>query len=97
MEERKCLAVWRIGESGALERFRDFENQVRLIAKLVHPYLVRIRGFYWGVEEKLVVYDFVPNGNLANARYSKSFHSYFIVSRLMMRSVVLCLVFKVVQ
>ncbi|KAL0377670.1 UNVERIFIED_CONTAM: putative LRR receptor-like serine/threonine-protein kinase [Sesamum radiatum] len=55
-----------------VERFRDFENQVRVIAKLVHPNLVRIRGFYWGTDEKLIIYDFVPNGSLANARYRKA-------------------------
>ncbi|KAK1363783.1 putative LRR receptor-like serine/threonine-protein kinase [Heracleum sosnowskyi] len=70
LEDGTALAVRRIGESG-LERFRDFENQVRVIAKLVHPNLVKIRGFYWGVDEKLVIYEFVPNGSLANARYRK--------------------------
>lgn len=70
LEDGTALAVRRIGESG-LERFRDFENQVRVIAKLVHPNLVRIRGFYWGSDEKLVIYDYVPHGSLANARYRK--------------------------
>ncbi|KAJ9562379.1 hypothetical protein OSB04_007539 [Centaurea solstitialis] len=70
LEDGSALAVRRIGESG-LERFRDFENQVRVIAKLVHPNLVRIRGFYWGADEKLVIYDYVPHGSLANARYRK--------------------------
>lgn len=70
LEDGTALAVRRIGESG-VERFRDFENQVRVIAKLVHPNLVKIRGFYWGVDEKLVIYEFVPNGSLANARYRK--------------------------
>ncbi|KAL1812551.1 hypothetical protein DCAR_0624789 [Daucus carota subsp. sativus] len=71
LEDGTMLAVRRIGESG-LERFRDFENQVRVIAKLVHPNLVQIRGFYWGADEKLIIYDFVPNGSLANARYRKA-------------------------
>lgn len=71
LEDGTCFAVRRIGESG-VERFRDFENQVRVIAKLVHPNLVRIRGFYWGIDEKLIIYDFVPNGSLANARYRKA-------------------------
>lgn len=71
LEDGTTLAVRRIGESG-VERFKDFENQVKLIAKLVHTNLVKIRGFYWGAEEKLVIYDFVPNGSLANARYRKS-------------------------
>ncbi|PWA41161.1 Leucine-rich repeat-containing protein [Artemisia annua] len=70
LEDGTALAVRRIGESG-LERFRDFENQVRVIAKLVHPNLVRVRGFYWGVDEKLVIYDYVPYGSLADARYRK--------------------------
>ncbi|GLU20076.1 hypothetical protein SLE2022_362910 [Rubroshorea leprosula] len=70
LEDGTTLAVRRIGES-SVERFRDFENQVRIISKLVHPNLVRIRAFYWGVDEKLIIYDFVPNGSLANARYKK--------------------------
>ncbi|TKY55673.1 LRR receptor serine/threonine-protein kinase [Spatholobus suberectus] len=70
LEDGTSLAVRRIGESG-VERFKDFENQVRVIAKLVHPNLVRVRGFYWGHNEKLIIYDFVPNGCLANVRYRK--------------------------
>ncbi|KAG2724326.1 hypothetical protein I3843_01G013000 [Carya illinoinensis] len=70
LEDGTAVAVRRIGES-SVERFKDFENQVRVIAKLVHPNLVRIRGFYWGADEKLIIYDFVPNGSLANARYRK--------------------------
>ncbi|KAL3525657.1 hypothetical protein ACH5RR_014029 [Cinchona calisaya] len=71
LEDGTTLAVRRIGESG-VERFRDFENQIKVIAKLVHPNLVKIRGFYWGADEKLIIYDFVPNGSLANARYRKA-------------------------
>lgn len=71
LEDGTTLAVRRIGENG-VERFRDFENQVRAISKLVHPNLVKVRGFYWGDDEKLVIYDFVPNGSLANARFKKA-------------------------
>ncbi|KAF8406267.1 hypothetical protein HHK36_008352 [Tetracentron sinense] len=70
LEDGTTLAVRRMGESG-VERLRDFENQVRVIAKLRHPNLVRTRGFYWGDDEKLIIYEFVPNGSLANASYSK--------------------------
>nr|AMM43008.1 LRR-RLK [Vernicia montana] len=65
-----AFAVRRIGESG-VERFRDFENQVRIIAKLRHPNLVKVRGFYWGNDEKLVLYDYVSNGSLASSNYKK--------------------------
>ncbi|KAI9089129.1 hypothetical protein K1719_029408 [Acacia pycnantha] len=70
LEDGSALAVRRIGENG-LERFKNLETQVRVIAKLVHPNLVRVRGFYWGIDEKLIIYDFVPNGSLANFRYRK--------------------------
>ncbi|EEF43610.1 Interleukin-1 receptor-associated kinase, putative [Ricinus communis] len=65
-----AFAVRRIGESG-IERFKDFENQVRFISKMRHPNLVRIRGFYWGDDEKLVIYDYVSNGSLASSSFRK--------------------------
>ncbi|KAF2294638.1 hypothetical protein GH714_014048 [Hevea brasiliensis] len=70
LEDGTAFAVRRIGESG-VERLRDFENQVRLIAKLRHPNLVRVLGFYWGDDEKLVIYDYVSNGSLASSSYRK--------------------------
>ncbi|GAB2279617.1 hypothetical protein Dimus_014261 [Dionaea muscipula] len=70
LEDGTAVAVRRIGDGG-MEKLKDFHNQVRSIAKLAHPNLVRIRGLYWGSNEKLVIYEFVPNGSLANARYRK--------------------------
>ncbi|KAL6209841.1 hypothetical protein ACLB2K_020780 [Fragaria x ananassa] len=64
LEDITALAVRRIGES-VVEKMRDFENQVRAIAMMRHPNLVRVRGFYWGEDEKLVIYDYVSNGSLA--------------------------------
>lgn len=64
------FAVRRIGESG-VEKYKDFENEIKVIAKMQHPNLLRIRGFYWGDDEKLVIYDHISNGSLANAGYGK--------------------------
>ncbi|KAG5526413.1 hypothetical protein RHGRI_032630 [Rhododendron griersonianum] len=64
LEGGAAYAVRRIGEGG-VDRRREFENQVRAVAKLRHPNLVRVRGFYWGDVEKLVIYDYVSNGSLA--------------------------------
>ena len=50
---------------------KDFENQVRAIAKLRHPNLVKVRGFCWGQEDKLLICDYVPNGSLATIDHSK--------------------------
>lgn len=70
LEDGTSFAVRRIGESG-VEKLKDFEQQVKVINKLRHPNLVRVRGFYWGDDEKLVIYDYVTNGSLANIGYRK--------------------------
>ncbi|KAF8020374.1 hypothetical protein BT93_G0929 [Corymbia citriodora subsp. variegata] len=66
LEDGTAYAVRRIGESG-VERMKEFEQHARAIAKVKHPNLVRLRGFYWGDDEKLVIYDYVSNGSLASA------------------------------
>ncbi|ESQ53363.1 hypothetical protein EUTSA_v10024484mg [Eutrema salsugineum] len=72
VEDGTVFAVRRLGENGLSQRrFKDFESNIRAIGKLAHPNLVRLRGFYWGTEEKLVIYEFVPNGSLVNPRYRK--------------------------
>ncbi|CAN4112154.1 unnamed protein product [Withania somnifera] len=70
LEDGAAFAVRRIGESG-VEKLKDFEQQIKSINKLRHPNLVRVRGFYWGDDEKLVIYDYVTNGSLANIGYKK--------------------------
>ncbi|CAI9104589.1 OLC1v1003293C1 [Oldenlandia corymbosa var. corymbosa] len=70
LQNGTAFAVRRIGESG-VERFKEFEHQVKAIAKLRHPNLVVLRGFCWGEDEKLVIYDYISNGSLANADYRK--------------------------
>ncbi|KAG6509631.1 hypothetical protein ZIOFF_027631 [Zingiber officinale] len=70
-----ALAVRRIGEGGAVDRLKDFEAQVRGVAKFRHPNLLRLRGFYWGADEKLLIHDFASNGSLANVSFTKKLGS----------------------
>ena len=70
LEDGRAFAVRRIGECG-IERRKDFENQVRAIAKLRHPNLVKVRAFCWGRDDKLLICDYLPNGSLATTDHSK--------------------------
>ncbi|CAM0950642.1 unnamed protein product [Alopecurus aequalis] len=61
------LAVRRIGSDDAgVRRFSEFDAQMRAIAKLRHGNILRLRGFYWGPDEMLLIHDLAANGSLAN-------------------------------
>ncbi|XP_047964956.1 receptor protein kinase-like protein ZAR1 [Salvia hispanica] len=70
LEDGLVLAVRRLGEGGS-QKFKEFQTEVEAIGKLRHPNVVTLRAYYWSVDEKLLIYDFVPNGNLASAIHGK--------------------------
>ncbi|CAN0846331.1 Receptor protein kinase-like protein At4g34220 [Linum grandiflorum] len=74
-----AFAVRRIGEvtgggNGGSDgkRMKEFEGQVRQIAKLRHPNLVKVRGFCWGDDEKLVICDYISGGSLATSGHRRA-------------------------
>ncbi|XP_058737096.1 receptor protein kinase-like protein ZAR1 [Vicia villosa] len=60
------VAVRRLGEGGE-QRYKEFAAEVQAIGKVKHPNIVKLRAYYWAHDEKLLISDFVSNGNLANA------------------------------
>ncbi|XP_020598568.1 receptor protein kinase-like protein ZAR1 [Phalaenopsis equestris] len=65
------VAVRRLGENGG-QRYKEFAAEVQAIAKVSHPNVVRLRAYYWAQDEKLLISDFISNGNLAAALRGRS-------------------------
>ncbi|KAK4740724.1 hypothetical protein SAY87_024312 [Trapa incisa] len=65
------VAVRRLGEGGK-QRYKEFVAEVQAIGKVKHPNIVRLRAYYWAPNEKLLINDYISNGNLASALRGKN-------------------------
>ncbi|KAJ4713957.1 Receptor kinase [Melia azedarach] len=63
LESGLLVAVKRVKNMNGLSK-KEFVQQMQLLGKIRHENLVKIVSFYYSREEKLVIYEFLPNGNL---------------------------------
>lgn len=63
LDDGCTVAVKRLKDANPCAR-KEFEQYMDVIGKLKHPNIVRLRAFYYAKEEKLLVYDYLPNGSL---------------------------------
>lgn len=71
------VAVRRLGEGGE-QRYKEFVSEIQAIGRVKHPNVVKLRAYYWAPDEKLLISDFISNGNLASALHGTLIRSLFI-------------------
>ncbi|XP_057983841.1 leucine-rich repeat receptor-like protein kinase PXC1 [Malania oleifera] len=63
LDDGCTVAVKRLKDANPCAR-KEFEQYMDLVGKLKYPNIVRLRAYYYAKEEKLLVYDYLPNGSL---------------------------------
>ncbi|KAL6884696.1 hypothetical protein ACP4OV_010632 [Aristida adscensionis] len=61
-----AVAVKRLEGSASAQGEKQFRTEVRTLGTIQHVNLVRLRGFCATERERLLVYDYMPNGSLAS-------------------------------
>lgn len=63
LDDGNVVAVKRLKDA-CVGGKREFEQHMEVLGRLRHPNVVSLRAYYFAREEKLLVYDFMPNGSL---------------------------------
>jgi serine/threonine protein kinase len=64
LPDGNVVAVKKLLVASLVKVQEDFEREVNTLGKISHKNLVTLQGYYWTPQLQLLVYDYVPNGNL---------------------------------
>ncbi|KAL6841416.1 hypothetical protein ACP4OV_028934 [Aristida adscensionis] len=64
LRDGQPVAIKKLTVSSLVKSEDDFKQQVKLLGKMRHHNIVTLRGFYWTSSLQLLIYEFVPGGNL---------------------------------
>jgi hypothetical protein len=63
LDDGNVVAVKRLKDAQIAGK-REFEQHMEVLGRIRHPNVVSLRAYYFAREEKLLVYDYMPNATL---------------------------------
>lgn len=75
LEMGLVVAVKRLKEVAVQEK--EFREKVEVVGRMEHENLVSLRAYYYSMDEKLLVYDYMPMGSLSALLHGKDLGTCF--------------------
>ncbi|KAL8552346.1 hypothetical protein ACS0TY_001155 [Phlomoides rotata] len=60
----RSVAIKKLTVSSLVKSQEDFGREIKTLGKVHHPNVVALDGYYWTPSLQLLIYEFVPGGNL---------------------------------
>ncbi|GMI89912.1 PXY/TDR-correlated 2 [Hibiscus trionum] len=64
LRDGRAVAIKKLTVSSLIKSQLEFEREVQTLGKIRHHNLVSLEGYYWTPSLQLLIYEFVPSGNL---------------------------------
>ncbi|KAM0850556.1 hypothetical protein ACQ4PT_053004 [Festuca glaucescens] len=64
LDDGSVVAVKRLRDAASAGSKKEFEHHMAVLGRLRHPNIVPLNAYYYARDEKLLVYEFMPNGSL---------------------------------
>lgn len=72
LADGRTVAIKKLMVSTLVKSQYDFEKEIQFLGQIKHRNLLALQGYYWTPQLQLLIYDFIPNGNLYSRLHEKS-------------------------